>query len=433
MKQYLHHQPKLKIPSYIALPVLIVFAVVLSTLFSALPRDKKQDASILERVDIVNVRDTSVTLFWRTTSPTRGFVEYEHQGETIRVNDDRDVEGSQTSRMNHIVTLHGFAPETRVAYRIGVDSKTIGQSADIPFEVVTTRKLTHARDIDPLVGVVAKQDGTPLSEAFVIAHIPQARPLLTQSLQDGTFMLSLCCVVDQVQGEPLVLYEQSPIRYEIVAENGIIAQVQTDMSSDQTLYVDAVENQPGYVKNQKQELAQARPQNTESSEEVLAATDSSFEFQDIDIIYPREGSTIPGTRPLIKGFAEPGMDVKGTFSPENRIFQVTASEKRFWEYEPSFDFSPGQHELKIETTDSTGRKIMLTRTFVILKSGESVLGDATDSASVTPSPSPSPTATATPTLTTPTSTPPVTGVSMVPLSLLSLVLIVIGAGIVLLL
>lgn len=434
------HHAHIRIPSFVVFTVLVLFAFGLSVVVKNTMKPDVQKASLLERVDVVNVRDTSITLFWRTKEPSVGYVVYTYQGETHEVRDDRDVAGEPQKRLNHMVTLHGLSPLSNVSYRIGIDSSTVGQSAEVPFEASTTRKLTHARDVNPLVGTLMKQEGSVVQNAFVIAHIPQAKPMLAQSLEDGTFLFSLCCVVRHSDGEPLTVDETTPVRYEIITEEGVVAQAQVESPSDALVYIDAPENKPGYVKPQRQiaETPRTIPENRDGVDsqqpEVLAVTDSSYDFQDIDIIYPREGSTIPGTRPLIKGFAEPNMNVKGSFKPENRLFQVTANDKRYWEYEPSFDFQPGEHELVIETQDSSGKKYIQNRTFMILKSGESVLGDATGSATLTPSPTPTPepTATATPTL-TPSSTPPVTGINIVPLTLISLVLIVIGAGIVLLL
>ncbi len=440
MNRHHAHHPHIRIPSYVAFTLLVLFALGLSALVKSTVKPKVQQANLLERVDVVNVRDTSITLFWRTKEPTVGSVTYLYAGDSREVFDDRDVAGEPQKRFNHIVTLHGLSPLTKISYWIGIDAQKIGQTAELAFETSTTRKLTHGRDVDPLVGTLVKQDGSIVQNAFVIAHIPQAKPMLAQSLEDGSFLFSLCCVVRHTDGEPLTVDKATPVRYEVVTEQGVVAQAQVDSLAETRVNVDAPENKPGAVKPLKR-VAQApqdvsvQDQPTDSEQpQVLAVTDSSYDFQDIDIIYPREGGTIPGTRPLIKGFAEPGMDVKGSFKQENRLFQVTANEKRYWEYEPSFDFQPGEHELVIETIDSTGRKYVQSRLFRILKSGESVLGDATGSATLTPSPTPTPDPTATPSPTIQiSSTPPVTGLNIVPLTLISLVLIVIGAGIVLLL
>jgi hypothetical protein len=96
--------------------------------------------------------------------------------------------------------------------------------------------------------------------------------------------------------------------------------------------------------------------------------------------------------------------------------------------------------LEIETFDTLGNSVSMSRSFTILKSGEAVLGDATGSATITPSINVTATPSAQPTLeptlvfatSTATSTPPVSGGSVLPFTILSLVLLVIGAGIILL-
>ncbi len=439
MTHYLHtHHAQPKIPGIVVLVVLGVFVAGLASLFKPQTKVLTQDATILERVDVANVRDSSVTVYWRTKQPTTGSIVYGTSPTdlTEKAFDERDVQGSLVKRHNHVVTLTHLKGESQVYYKINVDDKLFGQTAQVPYALTTARQLTHPREEEPLYGTIAHMDGSTEDGIVVIAHVSGARPLLTQTHADGTFLIPLCCVYDGTTGEPLNLDPASKIRFEVIRENGASLLVQSTLADAHPMSSPIIVDAPLTPPVRDVADASSVPQTSgvpadTSSPEVLAVSDRAVQFQNIDIIFPLDGGAIPGTRPLIKGFGEPGMDVKGTLTPENRLFQVTVDQDRYWMYEPSFDFDAGEHELTIETRDGQGKLYTLTRTFTILKSGESVLGDATGSAELTPTPTVEVTATPSPTL-VPSTTPPVTGINLLPMSLVSLLLIVIGAGIVLL-
>lgn len=441
MSHNYYHPAQPKIPGVLVLIVLGVFVFGLATLFKPQTEIVKQDSSVLERVDVANIRDSTVTIFWRTRKPTAGSIVYGSSPEEVfkEAFDARDAQNNLQKRQNHVVTITNVTGESLVYYKIVVDDVLLGQTASEPYSVKTARQLNQPREEDPLHGTIARMDGSIESSAVVIAHIAGAKPLLTQTNADGTFLISLCCVYNDATGEPLTLEPESKIRFEIIREDGMSLLVQSQLRNSQPMSAPIIVDAP--ITPDVQEFAdatasQVAPSQAESlvdgEPEVLAVSDSAVRFQDIDIIYPRDGAEIPGSRPLIKGFGEPGMEVKGTLTPENRLFQVTVDDDRYWMYEPSFEFVAGEHELNIETLDNQGKTYTLTRSFTILKSGEAVLGDATGSATLTPPlPTIEVTATPSPTL-VPSSTPPISGINVLPLSLVSLLLIVIGAGIVLL-
>ena len=388
-----------------------------------------QDASVLARVDTANVRDTTVTVYWRTEAPTRGYIEYGNAPDALTTvaYDNQDVAANPTLKHNHVVNLTGLDSDSTVYFRINVDGQSLGQTAEAPFTVQTARPLTSGLDIDPIYGDISRSTGEQEENAVVVMHVSTARPLLTRTNQDGTFLFSPCCLYDSQSGEPIYPSETDSVKVEVIAEDGTSKILQTELASvsplNNSIVIDA--NEKLFVE------ADAEPEEPE----VLAVSDSVITFESVDIIYPVDEAYIPGTRPLIKGVGEPGELIKGSFTDEDRIFQVTVDENRNWVYEPTFDLAAGQHEVSVVTRDDAGNPVQLTRSFTILKSGESVLGDATDSATITPTAAltPDPTSTPSPTgLVTATPTPPVSGISILPVAMLSLVLIVIGAGIILL-
>lgn len=428
-----------KIPGLVVLGVLVMFVGALVMIFKkdTAPVVTQQDPSIIERVDMTNTRDSSVTVFWRTKQPTEGYIKYtfvskDGSSQDKVAYDERDTVSQLIRRHNHVVTISYPRTDMDIPFYLVVNGITFGQSAQVPFMARTAQALQNPLDIEPLYGNVGRLNGKDEKEAVVIVTIGKTKPLLTQTNNDGTFLFSPCCLYSAQTGEPSYPSVDDPVRIEIIAEDGTSKILLSDLSHmsplQETVIVDAKEDlQPL--------LADTTEIVPESVPEVLAASDSIIKLEPVDIIFPRDQAAIPGTRPLVRGVGEPGETIKGRFVPENRLFQTIVDESRNWLYQPTFDFPPGEHTLSIDTRNAFGQPVLLSRAFTILKSGEAVLGDATGSATLTPTEMPTPQvtqATSSPTLITAIPTPPVTGFSVLPFSIISIVLIVIGASFILL-
>lgn len=91
-----------------------------------------------QAIEVVNITDTSVTLFWITNEPTAGFVSF---GETFELGktrlDDRDlITGENQKYRTHLVTLSKLSPKTKYYYTIGVDGQTFDRDG-YPFAFFT--------------------------------------------------------------------------------------------------------------------------------------------------------------------------------------------------------------------------------------------------------------------------------------------------------
>lgn len=431
MAYHIYHAQEKKVPGIAVVLTVLLLVAGLVVLFSGRQKPViKTDSSVRPvRVDTANVRDRSLTVFWRTDKPTTGYVVYTVDDDvSLTAYDERDTADNLNSRHNHVVQLTHLRPDTDVYYNLIIDGKAVGQTTSTPFIVRTTRIITQPADVDPVYGEVIRMNGVVERNAVALLKIGQSLPLLSMTQSDGSFLFSMCCVFHAQRREPIIPSDEDQIRLELIAEDGTVKTIEG-------FYADVAPlSEPIAINSSLNELADAS--QDEEIAEVLSVSDSIEALNPVDIIYPREDAAIPGLRPLVRGVGEPGAQVKGRFTPAGRIFQVDVDEKRNWLYQPSFDFQPGQHELSVETQDTSGRIITLSRTFTILKSGEAVLQAATGEATLTPTEIPTPTEvldTEEPEVTSvETPTPPVSGINILPFTVLSLALVVIGAGIILL-
>lgn len=427
-----------KIPGIALVLLLIVIVGGLSFVFSNKKTShistKSQHSESIERLDIVNVRDRSATLFWQTEKPTIGYVKYGLSPNTLTMKayDELDQSTHQSARTHHVVQVKNLTPNADFYFTLNVDGNDVGQSEAIAYTSRTSRIVPTNSGLEPVYGDIVRVNGAPEKNAIVLLTIGESKTLLTRTGKDGTFLFSLCCVLNSQDDEPMYPTDDDPIRLHIISEDGI-------EKTEEGIFADISPLKEALVIDTTLTQLDNNPEDT-TKPQVLAVSDAIEKVRSVDIIYPKENAVIPGLRPLVRGVGEPGAPVKGIFKEMGRIFQTKIDDKRNWLYQPSFSFSPGKHELEIETLDTLGNSVTMSRIFTILKSGEAVLGDATGSATITPSVVLTATPSAQPTIeptiifatSTATTTPPVTGGSVLPFTILSLVLLVIGAGIILL-
>ncbi|MFA6390455.1 MAG: Ig-like domain-containing protein, partial [Patescibacteria group bacterium] len=160
----------------------------------------------------------------------------------------------------------------------------------------------------------------------------------------------------------------------------------------------------------------------------------------VEILYPKEGSLIPGSIPLIKGVAMPSSRIEITVNSKKTYSSITTSDgKGNWSYLLPENLELGPHTIVIKTKDQTGKEVMLTRKFtMIAQQGNEgrVLGTASGEPTIIITATPIPTIAAftSPTPTVPaniTTTPPVSGSNFMGTIFGSMALIVIGGGILL--
>ena len=144
---------------------------------------------------------------------------------------------------------------------------------------------------------------------------------------------------------------------------------------------------------------------------MLGENDEKSNLKGFSILFPaQDNDTTTDNRPRLRGLGIPGKEITLTLNSETQTAKITVSTDGSWSFRPEKNLPPGIHTITIDGLDASGNKITLNKKFIVLKSGESVLGDATASATLTPTiapttiPLPTPTVITQPTL-QPTPTP----------------------------
>lgn len=426
----LHTQQTARIPSvfaFIAVVAVIVGGVALIPNVQEKSPIQKKSTIPIERAEVANIRDNTVTIFWQTDKPTQGHVVYGNSVASLdqKAVDRRDIATQQAPRRNHIVTLTNLTSYTDYYYNIYIDGLPVGQTNEIPFQFKTARYLKTPLNLDPIVGKITEDGGKVAPEAVVLIYIGSAHPLIAQAKLDGSFAISPCCVFNSATYEPMFPQENDKVVVEILDENGLEKKITTTL---------------GDIDTATSVIALSK-EGMQSSAAILGESDSSYlqlaedvqKIAEIDIVFPKENALVPGTKPLIKGVGIPQKNIRAELKPSGRIFETRIADNKIWQFQPTFDLAAGEHTLLVTTQDESDKQVVLERSFVIEKSGEAVLGDATPSATLTPVASPTAeliTEAPTPTEILPTTAPslPQTGGNILPISIVSMLLVIVGFG-----
>ncbi len=140
-----------------------------------------------KNINVVNLSDDSVSIYWQTDEPAVGFVK---AGNTIELQstyrDDRDLNTPEPHKL-HFVTLTNLKPTTTYYYQLYSGSVVYPTTPATFKTTVIIPVLSWA----PLIGTVFDSNNQPVNEAFVIFSLDGSQKLTTITKTGGNFILPL--------------------------------------------------------------------------------------------------------------------------------------------------------------------------------------------------------------------------------------------------
>ncbi|EKE15194.1 MAG: hypothetical protein ACD_12C00115G0003 [uncultured bacterium] len=435
---YLHKDNKL--PTVIGFLFILFTTVIFSRLFfGGLVGPSRASLKVAKRVEIVNLSPTQVSVFWQTDKSESGWVVY---GETENkenkiVFDEKDLNnlGSQKGKyIVHLATLKELIPGKKYFFKIVTDNNQIIVQPDgNSFSFITPKSaLSGLQNISPAFGKVLRSNSVdPLINSYIILSVKGGYSLFTQikSTGDGSWLIPLNQIYGKDSQNILTISEKDKIIIEIVTSEGEGLTITTVKSKVSPLPQTTV-----FVKDKN--FTFVEDDNVLSASMNLGAIINN----QIEILYPKENSLIPGSIPLIKGVALPLTQIKITVNSNKTYSAITTSDvKGNWSYLLPENLELGPHTIVMKTKDKEGKEVVVKRKFIIIaQQGNEgrVLGTASGEPTITFTITPMPTNiiydTPIPTVqSNVTTTPPVSGSNFFGTIFSSLSLIIIGGGILL--
>ncbi|PIV09489.1 hypothetical protein COS31_02060 [Candidatus Roizmanbacteria bacterium CG02_land_8_20_14_3_00_36_15] len=405
----------LRIPTVIFLVVISFVVFLLTRIFSPKPIASRASKKVLKRVAVVNLSHNQAGVFWQTEQKETGWLVYSDKQNVLDqiAFDEKDIAEKKSSYLNHYALLKNLKPDHSYFFKIISGKEAISDTNNKAFVLRTLFNINNSVNISPAYGKVVVGSGIPLSSGVVTLSFKDSFPLLALLKISGEWLIPLNNIVDQNSLKLRTLETNEIGSLEIYSEDG-----------GKT----SVEAIPKNLSPLPQTVIMGQNYSFTSNNDILSASDTQLKPNTIAIIFPKEEAVIPAENPLIKGMAIPGSEITVIINSEVVYStRVKVDKDGIWRVVLKNRLPPGRHSLTVIAKDELGQEMKLTRQFIIAKSGEQVLGEATAEPTLTGEPTP----TVISESWTPTPTIYKTGFNPIPVTVISGSLVIIGLGIIL--
>lgn len=387
-----------------------------------------------EEVHFTNISDTSFTVSWLTNTPTIGIVIVSANNTKQTLLDNLDSDNVGRPRTAHYVTVKNLKEDNSYTAQILNGNKKCNNTAACPsFTQKTATKLTSALSLPPARGIMMKTAGKIADGAIVYLVVNKSAPLSARVDSSGLWVVPF----NNLRTTDLLTRPQ-------IADNDIVqitAQLSPTEETFATVDLKSIRqnltipdmtmgNSYNFIDliSKKDLLAKS------AGPKILGIKIKATPSPKMEIMFPKnDNDTTIDKRPRFRGTGVPDSQFTITVNSSPQTGKIIVAKDGTWDWRPARELPAGIHYLSLQGYDGKGNLITLNRKFVVLKSGEAVLGDATPSASLTltptsevtptitptpnpslPTPSPSPTSIISPTATTIPTIPPTTVPPVIP-------------------
>lgn len=363
-----------------------------------------------QNVRITNISDSSFTVSFKTSEPTVSSLSYGTASSLGNVGiDDRNQNQTDLNPFSlHHITVKNLQPNTKYLFTI-TSGNTNYLNNEKPFEITTGPPLSESQNNPTLAGSVTQENGEELNTGLLFVKTDTSQTVSTV-IQNGKYSF------------PLVFREQNLLTYSTITDEttlnllviGESAQSEAKILASESDSVPLITLSKSYdFTTSASPSADLMNESASDSSSLIFPAFSAAETKgQPQIISPKKNERFIDQRPVFRGIAQAGSNVKITIESDPITTQIKADSRGNWSFRPATPLSAGTHTITIETLDKFGVLRRITQSFTVFAQGSQVSESATPSA--TPSTA-SPTPTRTPTSTPiPTATPIPTSVQTTP-------------------
>ncbi|MCL4339071.1 Ig-like domain-containing protein [Patescibacteria group bacterium] len=410
-----------RIPTILAL--FILFAGIGSTLFfdrsAHTFTSSAKNPIIPQEVHISNISENSFTVSWLTSTPVTAIAKITGNSiPTITLIDDLDNDNIQRPRTTHYITFRNLNPDTAYTVQIFDNNTNCPNSIYCPtIKLKTGTKLPTAPSLPPAKGKIIDITGKAADGAIVYLTLGKSALLSGRSDSLGLWVIPLNNIRNQDLLSHIEIADTDLLQISAyVAPQQTTSGVVDVLSIRQNLQIPdmIVGNNYNFINliSKRDLLAQINDQKIlgaqtkANSEKISGSSVGADSIGGYNLIFPSSnGDYTSDTQPRFRGIGPKGKQILVTVRSSPQSAKVTVDQNGNWYWRPSQALSPGTHYISIQGYDDYGNPVKITREFIVFKSGEQVLGEATASATLTPSPTSTPTPVPTNIPPLPTNTP----------------------------
>lgn len=392
-----------RIPTIVAL--LILFAGIGSAVYfdqsSKTFFSKAQQTADPLEVHFTNISQSSMTVSWLTAKAVTGIIEVASPGQDKHtLLDDLDSDNVSRVHTTHYINLQNLTENTLYQIKI-ISGNGCENSNSCPvYQQKTSVKMDAGAVLPPAHGTIKSAGGNAVERAVVYLLVGKSLPLSTRTDSLGNYVIPL----NNLRSQDLLSRPE-------IADNDIVQinafrtpSEKTDAVIDvksirQNLTIPEMNLGNSYnfidLISKKDQLSKSNQLNILGVQNPLiqatTAPPDTTSRGSIDFIFPKYNEdTTSDNRPRIKGTAPPNTQLLIVINSYPQKGQITVGPSGTWTWRPPQNLPPGVHHVSIQGYDQNGNIINIIRRFIVLKSGEQVLGESTPSASLTPDPTETP-------------------------------------------
>ena len=361
MSYYFLYQKK-GVPSWLAYSFILIMTVAISLTFRGGSTKIISRASknlIPLNITVSNLTNKSANIYFNTKEPVKTYISVSANNQPAQVLFDYRDQKTQLSRRLHYFELNQLDTNTQYRFSIYVEGKLYEQEQNFATLSLEYPTLSNA----PVFGKVVQSNLQPAAEVLVSVKLSSDSQynysVLTRA--SGEWIATLPIVLDN-QGLEATIDPNQIINIHLMDEN----------LKQSKITVKYVDTQPlkSVVLGQNYDFTQ--------SDLVLGIKKRAENHL---ITSPSNNAVISSFYPTFRGQGSKNTLLKLMIKPNVVDLLVSVDKNGNWQYTPEMALSPGQYEL-IAKNNSEEETI----TFNIGKSGETVLGEATPSATITLNP-----------------------------------------------
>lgn len=373
-----------------------------------------------EEIRFTNISDSSFNVSWFTDISSTGTIVVSDENQSLTFIDDLDSDNIPRPRNSHYITAKNLKENILYTVRLYGDSKKCSTELYCPtFKQSTSVRLPIKETLSPAKGSVITQDGKPSHGAIVYLFIGKNSPLSGISDSSGLWVIPLSNLYSLDLKERISLADNDIAQITIMNSHNQISSSVIDVKSiRQNLTIPMMQLGKSYnfinLAGRNGLFANSAGERVLGSQTQQKNADTTTGNNKLfDILFPLDdGDTTTDNKPRFRGIGPIGSQLLITVNSQPQIGRVVIDKDGTWVWRPQQTLSPGIHHINIQGYDESGNLINVTKKFIVLKSGEQVLGEATASATLTPTYiPPSPTVTPPLSLITPTSIQPTLSVT----------------------
>lgn len=370
----LYLQKNQKIPTiFVFIFVLIIFIFFIK-LFNNSSIPSKASKAELKRIEITNLSPNQVTIFWQTDNKETGWLFYGKKGSQLNnlAYDDRDIATNKLAYIYHHVTIKNLLPKTIYQFKLVNDNKLVNNSSLFTF--TTPPDFRMKTNMTPAYGKLVNKNNTALENAIVVLQTNNSFPLTSISKPTGEWLIPMFAIYQKDTLQQKQILNTEPVTLDVYDESG------------QTTHISGLINDISPITK-----TIIIGTNYSLNGELVLGTQSETIFdntKDLEIIYPKQDSLIPGFVPIIKGRTKINNEILITVQGNNKTYatKTKPNSEGIWEVKINEKMLIGKYSMTAELKKQDGETVSDRRDFFIVANegnDAKVLGVASSAPTIT--------------------------------------------------